>query len=487
MRTFALSVVTKLSALALVLIGQVSAAQAPQLPDQARPGQFSGFTPCAQQQVYGAKTRPAECGTLVVAENREKPNGRLIALPVVRLPAASPDGRDPIIRLSGGPGGTNLHHPIQSMDLLSRYDVLMLGYRGVDNQQSLSCPEIKRAALLPNPLSPQARAGVAEATRACAARLNGQGIDLTRYRMVDVIEDYEVLRRALGHQRFNLFSSSYGTRVAQYYSRLYPTSVARSVQVAVNPPGRFQWSPKINHDIMVEYGKLCAQDRFCSSRTDNLTDDVLAVLNRNDLRWNGKMIDMDRVLVAAFIMLMSTDRSVQFFDVVLDARDGDTEGLYKLAGVYDQMVNHTVWGDLYSKGGVDFVDVNIEEFQRNRRTTRHRLGSPLGLIYSSGITSWPLQPAPEGFDRAVVDSTETLLINGNLDMSTPLQPIAAELLEFLPNGHLVALKHFGHGDIRSPRLADQLGRQITAFYDDGSVRDDAIKFREINFNTGAGR
>lgn len=50
----------------------------------------------------------ADIGTLVVPENRADPDSRLIALPVVRIRARSPHPAEPIFRLEGGPGGTNM-------------------------------------------------------------------------------------------------------------------------------------------------------------------------------------------------------------------------------------------------------------------------------------------------------------------------------------------------------------------------------------------
>ena len=53
----------------------------------------------------------ADCGTLVVPENRHKADSRLIALPVTRIRARSADPAEPIFRLQGGPGITNMVVP----------------------------------------------------------------------------------------------------------------------------------------------------------------------------------------------------------------------------------------------------------------------------------------------------------------------------------------------------------------------------------------
>ena len=53
----------------------------------------------------------ADCGTLVVPENRHDPQSRLIALPVTRIRALSAHPGVPIFRLQGGPGITNMTFP----------------------------------------------------------------------------------------------------------------------------------------------------------------------------------------------------------------------------------------------------------------------------------------------------------------------------------------------------------------------------------------
>ena len=56
----------------------------------------------------------AGCGTLVVPENRADPQSRLIALPVIRIRARSDQQVEPISRLEGGPGETNMDFPMAS-------------------------------------------------------------------------------------------------------------------------------------------------------------------------------------------------------------------------------------------------------------------------------------------------------------------------------------------------------------------------------------
>src|SRR5436305_8625234 len=70
----------------------------------------------------------ADCGTLVVPENRRNPRSRLIGVKVVRVNARSPHPGAPIFRLEGGPGLTNLDFPY-SARYAAGHDVVLAGYR----------------------------------------------------------------------------------------------------------------------------------------------------------------------------------------------------------------------------------------------------------------------------------------------------------------------------------------------------------------------
>ncbi len=86
----------------------------------------------------------ADIGTLVVPENRNDPDSRLMALPVVRVRARTDHPAEPLFRLEGGPGVSNM-----KFEQASRYagdrDVVLVGYRGADGSSVLDAPEVVEA------------------------------------------------------------------------------------------------------------------------------------------------------------------------------------------------------------------------------------------------------------------------------------------------------------------------------------------------------
>jgi hypothetical protein len=113
------------------------------VPPNARAGDLT-LEPC-DFKTKTAKYR-AECGTLIVPENRLSLNSRLLALPVKRIHAQSDSPREPIVYFGGGPGMSNMRFDPPD-ELLADQDILLVGYRRVDGSSVLDCLESANATL----------------------------------------------------------------------------------------------------------------------------------------------------------------------------------------------------------------------------------------------------------------------------------------------------------------------------------------------------
>jgi pimeloyl-ACP methyl ester carboxylesterase len=294
------------------------------------------------------------------------------------------------------------------------------------------------------------------------------------------VADDEDLRNALGIRSINLIGASFGTRIEQYYARLHPRVVSRSVMLGANPPGHFRWFPQANDAIVAAYARLCAADAWCGAQTPDLARTTMAVLSRADFETQGQKLDMDRIRVAAFFQLMNRPSSIQLFRTLIAAEKGDAAGLLAMSRSYDLMVPHAfVWGEAAGKAGAD-CDPKDAAFAPARVPTATSFGSPLDLILFATCQGWPVEPPPPGFARAARDPTPTLLVNGDLDASTPLRYVQGELLPQLPNGHLVILRGEGHDGWRSdqPKAFDRL---ISTFLRAGAADDSLYEPTVVSF------
>ena len=229
-------IVIALGVLGLVYVQLTGGTSAVSVPAGAHAGQLK-LTSCTYTTEKGISS--ADCGTLVVPENRTNPHSRLIALPVIVIRATSAHPSEPIFRLNGGPGVTNMVFPDASR-FTANHDVVLVGYRGVDGSSVLDCPEVTSALENSADMLGQASfRAYADGFRTCATRLTADGVDLAGYTLPEQVDDLEAARNALGYKQIDLVSESAGTRLAMIYAWRYPTSIHRSVMIGANPPGDF--------------------------------------------------------------------------------------------------------------------------------------------------------------------------------------------------------------------------------------------------------
>ena len=303
----------------------------------------------------------ADCGTLVVPENRADPKSRLIALPVTRIHARSDHPAEPIFRLEGGPGITNTQFKDASR-FAADHDVVLVGYRGMDGSVRLDCPEVESALKHSTDLLDETSFRErADAFHACADRLTAEGVDLAGYSLPQRVDDLEAARKALGYDRIDLVSESAGTRTAMIYAWRYPKSIHRSVMIGANPPGHFLWDAKTTGEQIHRYAALCAQDESCRSRTPDLAASIHSASGNIPERWLFLPIKEGNVKAAAFFGLMAatTDgagplASPWTIDTLLSAQQGDGGGAWFLSLMAQvAFPSEQLWGDVAAVARTD--------------------------------------------------------------------------------------------------------------------------------------
>ncbi len=440
-------IVSALGVLGLVYVQLTGGTNAVSVPDGAHAGQLK-LTACTYTTEKGSSS--ADCGTLVVPENRTNPHSRLIALPVIVVRATSAHPSEPIFRLGGGPGVTNMVFPDASR-FTANHDVVLVGYRGVDGSSVLDCPEVTSALENSADMLGQASfQAYADGFRTCATRLTADGVDLAGYTLPEQVDDLEAVRKALGFKQIDLVSESAGTRLAMIYAWRYPTSINRSVMIGANPPGDFLFDTATIDQEFQSYAQLCAADASCSKRTN----DVIATFKHTAASMPDHFlflpINKGSVLAAtSFGMQESTDDAApdsapMTIDAWLSAAAGDPSGLWFesfLASI--AFPQSFVWGEFASVGSIDFPAVK----QYFAHPDPSIIGSPgTDFLFAGGelANAWPAAADSDQYMHDQTSNVQTLVISGALDMATPAQNATDQLMPFLPNGHQVVLPQLGH-------------------------------------------
>ena len=472
--------------LGLVFLGFGSGAAAVSVPPGAKAGQLS-LKPCTHATEKGSYA--ADCGTLVVPQNRRDAHSRLIALPVKRIHARSDHPGAPVFWLKGGPGLSNVSFP-EASRFADRHDIVLVGYRGVDGSERLDCPEVESAYKHSTDLiGKKASRAVGDALRSCADRLQADGVDLAGYTLAQRVDDLEAARKALGYRRIDLLSESAGTRTALIYGWRYPESIKRSVMVAVNPPGHFLWDAPTTDQQIARYSKLCSEDESCSKRTDDLAATIKRTAADIPDRWLGLPIKKGNVKSASFWGLMeSTSESAPLsapmtLDSWLSAANGDASGLWFLSFMADLAFPTVgVWGDYAAVARTDAQAAR--DYYSSARPSNSILGDPgTAFLWAGGrlLRDWPAAPGENEYSRVRTSKVETLLIGGELDFATPPQAATKELLPYLPNGRQVVLPGFGHTTSIWEEQVDAGTRLINTYFDSGRVDTSLYEQQRVDF------
>lgn len=433
-----------------------------------------------------------DCGTLIVRENRYVPNSRLIPLPVRRVKALGNHVAEPIFWFEGGPGGPNvMTYPTDG--LLNNHDFIMVGYRGIEGEVNIVCGEIANAvrAAKGNLLSDEALDSYAQAASECSQRYISNGIDLTGYTMNHTIDDMELARNAFGYDKINLYGNSYGTRLELLYQWYYPNSLNRVVQVAVNPPGHFVFYPEAIEKQLRNYSALCAADEYCSSRTSNLYETIEYALNNLPSHWMGISIDPDKLRLITMVSFMeSIEVPDEIFplngpaviDMWLDAAEGNLSGLVTASLLMSHALpSLTARGHKLAMGASapDFHD-KTKDYRNKLSVNETLLGSPFSLMDAAMIEGW-IASDDQAVGEIVSSQVETLLINGSIDGSTPMQFARDELLPYLTNGHLFVLRDQGHTETFWNSQPTARARILNEFFDHGNIDGSLYKYQSPVF------
>lgn len=427
-------------------------------------------------------TYAAECGTLVVPENRDKAGSRLITLPVVRIPASGPAPGEPVFYLQGGPGQSNLSWAPPGW-LLEKHDLVFVGYRGVDGEVALDCPGVSRAIKAhvgEDFLGDRARAHYVAAVKQCAADHQRAGADLLGYTILAVIADLEDARGALGYDRVNLLSESYGTRVAQLYAYLHPDSLNRLVLIGVNTPGRFVYDSAEMDGFLRHVSDKCAEDPACAARTDDFAQTVYEVNRNMPERWLFFNIDPATVRLGANFLFFDNRNMPLVFDAYLAAAEGDPSGLAMLnLATRIAPIDGQLFGDQAAKAG----SADLEWFDgiESAGLGDSIMGAPMTEWIWPIAQHWPVEMIPAELRELRESDVEMLLVNGKVDVSTPPSALD-EARPYYHRAQMVLLPEFGHiGDVMRAFQPEAFERLITSYYDTGVADSSLYVYQPLSF------
>jgi pimeloyl-ACP methyl ester carboxylesterase len=419
---------------------------------------------CMFQVPYNTKI---ECGNLNVPEDRSQPGSPMIQIHVAVVKSKSKQPlSDPVIVLQGGPGGSALDAMQYWLDIfdpvLKNRDLIVFDQRGVGySQPALNCQEMDEQFYQYQAMDISLEEELqldAQAAKACHDRLVEEGIKLNAYTSASNAEDVNDLRLALGYKQWNLYGSSYGTRLALTVMRDFPEGV-RSVLIDSVYPPRVDIYAEIGMNAERSFNllfKRCSENSRCAEAFPDLQDVFYEVVNRLDERpitINLKLPDNNEILMngrrlvsAVFNSLYSTVDIPTLPKVIYELFDGRTEELINLLSknmflpefFYEGMGNSVECGE-------EAPFTSLQAIEHGNATVNPHIRE--ALAWTPTLTTcafWETNAVQTIENDPVVSDIPTLIFVGGFDPITP--PAWGKLAaETLSNAQFIEFPNFGHG------------------------------------------
>jgi len=361
--------------------------------------------------------------------------------------------RGTLLFLSGGPGqpGAGLIPAVSQRVsyLLRDYRIVMVDQRGT-GEGAINCPRLQAEAGSSDVTPPSA-----EAVRQCAALL-GRTRDF--YTTADTVADLEDLRRALGVPQWTVDGVSYGTFVGTRYGLTHPSRVTRMVLDSVVPQDNAEslYVASLNRSGPV-LRRACQEQNCGRDPAAELADVV---------RRYGNGVDVFELVVIASIV-DPTLTGTNFYPVLQllhTAAQGDPAPLndaiadLRRTGLRAPAEQHSAglhvatlcadltdapWGDSAATlAGRDEAVARALRKLHPSQTWPFLPETAVGHGIIQGCRHWPpSRPNPRPPHSRL--AMPVLLINGDRDLSTPLE-WAREQAELTPHGTLVVVAGMGH-------------------------------------------
>jgi pimeloyl-ACP methyl ester carboxylesterase len=414
------------------------------------------------------------CGYLTVPENRSQSDDRTIRLAVATRKATAPNPKpDPIVFLTGGPGGSGLGEgPGVAKDWHPDRDVIFLDQRGaLKSDPFLSCPEIDafmESTVGLSWLAPETIEQDAAVTRTCRDRLAAAGADLAAYNSTESSADVADLRIAMGIEEWNVYGVSYGTDLALQTLRDHPAGIRSVVIDAVVPPHidpiETGWRGALESSTAI-YDACAAQDDCHAAFPDGRAEYIRVI---NDLAANPRTVQVTNpktgqevtVVIDAyklsytiqFATLLGTQKKIPLMIHDLAVGAGTQAALEVLNGVFPPDFNSygLQWGVLCREmvGLTDPARVSAAGKRELPDFPASVTDRPSIFPWAfSDCAEWDVPAAPSEVVGVVMSDVPVLLTSGSFDGTAP-PSYAAEAAETLKNSTHLVFPGIGHSASR---------------------------------------
>lgn len=379
-----------------------------------------------------------QCGTVTVPESDSSDKTIEIGLVRVFSNAAAP-APDPVVYLDGGPGqsavGTVSNIFPAFEELAKDRDVIFIDQRGTGvTEPQLSC-------------------GAREELADCFESVSEEA-DLASYRTHDNARDIDLVRQALGYEKWNLLGISYGSRLGLTLMRDYPDGIRAVILDGVVPleADLFGDAAQSGEASFEKTFAACQAQESCAEKYPDPMAELLAVVAKLDddpIRICNEEVGGAIIVNLLFNLLYSPEALAFVPFLIHQLAEEDTE-LFEELSCNLRSSGFSLPMHLSVQCAEELAFTDRETIAALDAEVRPELVPGLsGAPYLTRCAEWPVPAAPELENERVESSLPALLFAGSFDPITPAK-YAEQVHAALSNSEYFFLDGESHGASLSP-------------------------------------
>ena len=427
---------------------------------------------------WGSCDEPFQCATVPVPLDHTTPSGKTIDLSLIRVEATGDDVIGSLFINLGGPGGSTVASMRNGFRLddetMARFHLVGFDPRGIGESAPLTCrinlTDAPRADFSPD--TDEERAALDAAAQELAAACGESDGELLPHVGTEaVVNDLELLRRAVGDDELHYLGLSYGTVLGLRYVEQHPFRVGRMVLDGVVDPA-FSLTNLLGQQAVEFERAFTVMAGGCDIALPCPDDGVLAAYDRVAARLEDSGpqggVGVAELEVATLVAMYSERLWPRYGEALVAADGGDYA---KIERMHDLYVGGTSFAAYAAVSCIDSRTPNgsgqWDAFAADLAALAPRFGAALANELRT-CAYWPVQPTSD--PKPVVAATENpvLILSTTGDAPTPLAN-AITVSETLPNAGLVIAEDEGHTALGKNFCVEQI---VADYLSNGTVQQE---------------
>lgn len=468
----------------------------------------------------------AERGYLFVPENRNKPQSATIGVHFMRFRSTAAQPGAAIFMMAGGPGSSffpgltagtagvgapaagDFRITLQILeDLRAAADVVVIDQRGAGlSMPQMDCPNHQQLVPVDSPYSSEpVTASFKQYVRDCKQAWADQGRDIDGYHALQLADDINDLRSALGYQKISLWGGSFGSQWGFVTLRRHPQIIERVAFRGLEPINHTYDSPS---EILTSFKAILADAESDPGLAPHVPKGgfLNAIKQRiGELGANPVTVPVKDPLTGATQQVaIGADELRQAWrppSSRVDVRTWPASLLAILNGDLSAVAAQAAKAKLFNPrptANQDAMQMAIDcglspsaaRMEELAKDPAVELTGDLNLFYFAMCAEWRAPNIQAEWLETLHTDIPALFVHGTWDLSTPLSN-ATEAIKGFPNGHLVVVERGTHGVINDlyreqPEVIRPLMRRFFA----GQSIDDAperVVLAPVDFATPPAR